>query len=87
MRLSQIRGGFHLSGRSSDTSLVVLPLQFSNCLRGRDERVQVVGADFLMTGVIFSDQVDTDILFDYGILTPGCRRVVASTSPTCGACR
>jgi hypothetical protein len=27
-----------------------------------------------MTGVIFSGEVDTDILFDYGIFTPGCRR-------------
>ena len=27
-----------------------------------------------MTGVIFADEVDTDILFDYGIFTPGCRR-------------
>jgi hypothetical protein len=74
MRLSQIRGGFHLSGRSSGTSLVVLPLQFSNCLRARDERVQVVRADLLMTGVIFLGTVDTDILFDYGIFTPRCRR-------------
>ena len=31
-------------------------------------------ADLLMTGVIFSGDVDTDILFDYGILTPRCRR-------------
>jgi len=74
MRLSQIRGGFHLSGRSSGTSLVVLPLQFSNCLRARDERVQVVRADLLMTAVIFLGTVDTDILFDYGIFTPRCRR-------------
>src|SRR5262249_38373118 len=74
MRLSPIRGGFHLSGRSNGTSLVVLPLQFSNCLRARDARVRIVRADFLMTGVIFSGAVDTDILFDYGIFTPGCRR-------------
>src|SRR5262249_22746601 len=74
MRLSPIRGGFHLSGHSSGTSLVVLPLQFSNCLRARDERVRIVRADLLMTGLIFSGAVDTDILFDYGIFTPGCRR-------------
>jgi hypothetical protein len=74
MRLLQMRGGFHLSGRSSGTSLVVLPLQFSNCLRASDERVQLVRADLLMTGVIFVGAVDTDILFDYGIFTPRCRR-------------
>jgi len=78
MRLSPIRGAFHLSGRSSGTSLVVLPQQFSNCLRARDERVRIVRADLLMTGVIFSGVVDTDILFDYGIFTPGCRRADAA---------
>src|SRR5262249_55907538 len=74
IKLSLIHGGFHLSGRSSGTSLAVLPQQFSNCLRARDERVRIVRADLLMTGVIFADEVDTDILFDYGIFTPGCRR-------------
>jgi hypothetical protein len=74
VQLSLIHGGFHLSGHSSGTSLVVLPQQFSNCLRARDERVRIVRADLLMTGVIFSGEVDTDILFDYGIFTPGCRR-------------
>ena len=74
MRLSLIHGGFHLTGRSDGTSLVVLPQQFSHCPRARDERVRIVRADLLMTGVIFSDEVDTDILFDYGIFTPGCRR-------------
>jgi hypothetical protein len=73
MRLSLIRGGLHVSGTSDGTSLVVLPQQFSNCLRARDSRVRIVRADLMMTGVIFSDEIDTDILFDYGIFTPGCR--------------
>jgi hypothetical protein len=34
-----------------------------------------VRADLLMTGVIFSGKIDTDILFDYGIFSPGCRRI------------
>jgi hypothetical protein len=28
-----------------------------------------------MTGIIFSGNVDTDIVFDYGIFSPGCRRI------------
>jgi hypothetical protein len=74
MRLALIHGGFHLSGRSNGTSLVVLPQQFSHCLRARDDRVRIVRADLLLAGVIFSGDVDTDILFEYGIFTPGCRR-------------
>jgi hypothetical protein len=73
MRLSLIRGGLHVSGHSDGSSLVVLPLQFSHCLRARDERVRLVRANLMMTGMIFSSDVDTDISFDYGIFTPRCR--------------
>jgi len=73
IRLSVIRGGWHVSGRSDGTSLVVLPQQFSHCLRARDERVRLMRANLMMTGMIFSRDVDTDIVFDYGIFTPRCR--------------
>jgi hypothetical protein len=73
MRMLRIRGGLHVSGRSDGTSLVVLPQQFSNCLRAHDSRVRLMRANLMMTGVIFSGHLDTDILFDYGIFTPACR--------------
>jgi len=75
MRLSLIRNGLHVSGSSDGTSLVVLPQQFSHCLRARDSRVRLVRADLLMTGMIFSGSVDTDIVFDYGVFSPACRRI------------
>ena len=31
-------------------------------------------ANLIMTGLIFSGRDDTDISFDYGILSPRCRR-------------
>jgi len=74
LRLTVIRGGWHVSGRSSGTSLVVLPQQFSNCLRARDDRVRLVRANLMLTGLIFSGDLDTDIRFDYGIFSPSCRR-------------
>jgi hypothetical protein len=74
MKLSVIRGGLHVSGRGDGTSLVVLPLQYSNCLRAHDDRVRLVRANFIMTGIIFSGTIDTDISFDYGIFSPACRR-------------
>jgi hypothetical protein len=74
MRLSLIPGGFHLFGHTNGTSLVALPQQFSHCLRARDDRVLIVRADLLRAGLIFSGDVDTDILFDYGIFRPGCWR-------------
>jgi hypothetical protein len=74
MRLSIIRGGLHVSGTSAGTSLVVLPQQFSHCLRARDSGVRFVRANLMMAGMVFSGNLDTDILFDYGLLSPGCRR-------------
>jgi hypothetical protein len=74
VQLSVIRGGLHFSGRSDGTSLVVLPLQYSNCLRVHDNRARLVRANFIMTGIIFSEAIDSDISFDYGIFSPGCRR-------------
>jgi hypothetical protein len=75
MRLSLIRGGLHVSGSSNGTSLVVLPQQFSHCLRAHDTRVRLVRANLFMTALIFSGNVDTDISFDYGIFSPACRRI------------
>ena len=74
MRLSAIRGGLHVSGKSVGTSLVILPQQFSHCLRAHDSRVRFVRANLMMAGLIFSGDIDTDILFDYGIFSPACRR-------------
>jgi hypothetical protein len=74
VKLSVMRGGLHLSGRSDGTSLVVLPQQFSNCLRAYDERARLMRADLILTGVLFSGSIDTDISFDYGIFSPECRR-------------
>lgn len=74
MRLSPIRGGWHVTGKSDGTSLVVLPQQFSHCLRAHDPNVRLVRADLLISGLIFSGEVDTDILFDYGMFSQWCRR-------------
>ena len=73
MQLSIVRGGLHVSGKSDGTSLVVLPQQFSHCLRARDPGVRFVRANLLLTGMIFSGEVDTDISFDYGLFSPACR--------------
>src|SRR5262245_7960174 len=73
MQMLLIRGGLHVSGQSDGTSLVILPQQFSHCLRARDGSVRLVRANLMMTGVIFSREIDTDIIFDYGLFTPRCR--------------
>ena len=74
MQLSLIRGGLHVAGTSDGTSLVVLPQQFSRCLRARRANVRFVRANLFMTGMIFSGDIDSDIVFDYGIFSSACRR-------------
>src|SRR5262245_21545092 len=67
-------GGFHVTGRSDGTALLVLPLQFSHCLKAHDPGVRIVRADIMWAGIVFSNTIDTDITFDYGIFSPRCRR-------------
>ena len=73
LKMSWGRNRLHVSGQSDSTSLVVLPQQFSNCLRALDRRVRLVRADLMLTGVVFSRTLDTDIVLDFGLFTPGCR--------------
>src|SRR5262249_49426887 len=73
IRLSFIRNGWHLSGHSDGTSLVVLPQQFSHCLKASNRQAHLVRANLLLTGVIFSGNIDTYISFNYGMFTPWCR--------------
>jgi hypothetical protein len=73
VRLAPIRNGWHVSGRSDGTSLLVLPQQFSHCLRTGDRDVHLVRADLMLTGVMFTGRLATEITFDYGIFSPWCR--------------
>jgi hypothetical protein len=68
-------GGFHVYGKSDGVSLIILPQQFSHCMKTSDSEVRIVRADLLWLGVIFSGSIDTDISFGYGVFSPECRRV------------
>jgi hypothetical protein len=74
VQLRVIRGGLHVTGQSDGTSLILLPQQFSHCLQPHDVRAHLVRANLMMTALTFSGNVDTDITFDYGLFSPGCRR-------------
>jgi len=60
MRLTVIRGGLHVAGYSDGTSLVVLPQQFSHCLKPRDPSVRLIRVDFLLTGTILFASVPAE---------------------------
>jgi hypothetical protein len=71
--VSIIRGGLHLTASSEGTSLLALPMQFSHCLQASGQ-AELVRANLVMTGVIFSKEIDADITSAYGIFSPKCRR-------------
>jgi hypothetical protein len=77
MRLTTNRGGgFHV--------IVILPQQFTKCLKTSDSRVRFVRANLMWTGVIFSGDLDTDIRFGHGMFSLRWRRDI---SRICGASR
>jgi hypothetical protein len=59
------RGGVRVTASSDGTSLLLLPLQFSNCLRARDPHVQVSRADLMFTLVRFEGQLDTRLDWEF----------------------
>ena len=66
-------GGFHVAGTSDGMSLIIVPQQFSHCMKVSDRDVRLVRADLWWMGVMFSGSVDADTSFGYGMFSPGCR--------------
>jgi hypothetical protein len=77
MQMSLYRGGLHVSGHTDGTSLVVLPQQFSHCLRARDPSVRLVRANLMMTGMIFPEK---SILTSYSTTGSSLLGVAGRTS-------
>jgi hypothetical protein len=82
-RMAFERGGVRVRAKSPGTSLLVLPLQFSNSLEvvpaqpgAGAERVKLVRTNLLQTGIFFSDEIDVKIAHVFGPLrgTAGRRR-------------
>ncbi len=73
MSLSFERGAARVQGTSDGTSLALLPLQYSHCLRISDPNARLVRANLAMLGLIFTGRIDAKITDDFGTFTPGCR--------------
>lgn len=63
------RGGLKLRAQSTDTSVLVLPFEYSHCLSvegaGAD-RVRLFRANAVTLGVLFTGNIDVSIAFHYG---------------------
>ena len=74
--LSFDRNEFRFQGESDGWSLALLPLQFSHCWSqtGKaDPDVQLLRANYLLTGLLFKGTVDVRYKFDFGPWRSQCR--------------
>jgi hypothetical protein len=73
------RGGYTVRAKSEGRSVLLLPIEFSNCLRVAERRgsstdVRLIRADLLMTAIIFEKDLDVTIAYHTGpIVGSRCR--------------
>lgn len=74
------KSSIRVKASSNGNSLLVLPVQFSNCLKiepvenSNNGSSELVRADLNLTGVVFSGQIDARITFTCGLFSsPLCR--------------
>jgi hypothetical protein len=73
------RGGYRIEAASSGTSLLVLPVEYSHCLRTRLTGAagapppRLLRANLAMAAVLFTGNVQGRLLLRYGPWSSGCR--------------
>jgi hypothetical protein len=72
------RGGYRIEATSTGTSLLVLPIEYSHCLRAQSTQAgnappQLIRANLVMAGVLFTREVKATLALDYGPLSSRCR--------------
>jgi hypothetical protein len=72
------RGGYRIEADSTGTSLLVLPLEYSHCLRADltasgATPPRLLRANLAMAAILFSGQVKGTLKLRYGPLSSGCR--------------
>jgi len=69
-RMSVIKGDVHITAKSSGTSLLVLPLEYSRCFdvdnRISNSKIELFRADTLLTGIKFDLTLDAVLTFRTG---------------------
>jgi hypothetical protein len=68
-------GRIRVSARASGHALIVLPVQYSHCLRIVDppRGARLIRANLALTGVLFERSAEFDVAFDFGFLSARCR--------------
>jgi hypothetical protein len=81
-RLRALRGGYRLTASAPGTALLVLPIQFSHCWQIDNSRYSVAPrifrANIIQTGILFKDEVDVTLHFNFNPWSASCRLQDAS---------
>jgi hypothetical protein len=72
------RGGYRVEAETAGTSLLVLPLEYSHCLRADLTTSglippRLIRANLAMAAILFSGEVKATLKLRYGPLSSGCR--------------
>ncbi len=68
-------GAIRVWGKSDGDSLIVLPIQFSNCLKHDGSgQIELIRVNLMLTGVLFHRELDAKLNVGYGAFSPQCRR-------------
>jgi hypothetical protein len=71
------RGGYRIQATSSGTSLIVLPIEYSHCLRARLMGVEgvppprLLRANLVMAAVLFTERMQGRLILRYGPMSSG----------------
>jgi hypothetical protein len=69
------RGAVRVQAESRATSIVLLPLQYSYCLRlSEAAKARLLPANLLQTALVFQGNIDLRIHFQYGVFSSRCRK-------------
>ena len=68
----------NIRATSSGRSILVLPVQFSNCLKVENllstpEQPEIFTANLMQTGIVFENKLNANLKFEYGLFNAGCR--------------
>jgi hypothetical protein len=77
--LKVLRNGYNVKANTSGTSLLVLPIEFSNCFVVRDRVKQenyfeILPVNYGMLGILFSEDIDLTLEYKFGLFqNQNCR--------------
>jgi hypothetical protein len=75
-QLVAIKDGYRLTAAAAGSALVVLPIQFSNCWEietSSGRSAHIVRANIVQTGVVFKNEVDARLRFNFEPWNASCR--------------